>query len=478
MSDEATFDEARFADLLKIARRPSARFAGEGFDVSNPTWESIRVLVVGAGGLGCELLHGLALSGFVDMEVIDMDTIDLSNLNRQFLFRHADIGKPKADVAAAAVMKRCPWVTVKPHFDRVERKGDDFYKSFHLILLGLDSISARQWMNAKVASIGTWEPREDGTMTLAEAIPLVDGGTEGYKGSVRCIIFGQTACVECSMYLYPPMRGVPMCTLETIPRSPEHCVLYVSQKVWEDLNPFGEGVALDGDNAEHVAWVTRRAVERQLHFNILGHIDNAFTLGVVKNVVPAVGFTNALIAGKMVNEALKLVVGFAKRIDCFGQYDGAAPGVTSYAQFLAPDPLCPVCSMTTASASFQMTPQDYIHKVLASHSMAEVWGLKKRTSPEVVPEEGSKTSQLPFVDISLVAEGIGSGINRNLYLQFNTNNPLKSIYGDVKGGSTIGEILRASLGLSGDDLAAVGRKGIIIRSLSNNVDIRCFTKFS
>ncbi|KAH7700631.1 Ectopic membrane ruffles in embryo protein 1, partial [Aphelenchoides avenae] len=101
-------DGQRWKDIRRFTDRPS-KFAHPAFTPGVSNFEVIqecRVLVVGAGGLGCEILKNLALSGFKNIDVIDMDTIDLTNLNRQFLFRESDIGKSKAEVAAAFIEKR------------------------------------------------------------------------------------------------------------------------------------------------------------------------------------------------------------------------------------------------------------------------------------------------------------------------------------------------------------------------------------
>ena len=81
------------------------------------------MLVVGAGGIGCELLKGLALSGFRRLVVLDLDTIDASNLNRQFLFRPQHVGKPKAVVARDAVLALCPGADIVAHHACVAPRG-------------------------------------------------------------------------------------------------------------------------------------------------------------------------------------------------------------------------------------------------------------------------------------------------------------------------------------------------------------------
>ena len=203
---------------LRAYLSKTSKLAKEDFEASEELLDllqnEIRVLIVGAGGLGCEILKCMALSGFGKIDIIDMDTIDLSNLNRQFLFRQKDVGRGKADVAAEFIMGRVPEASVTPHFCRIEEKDSDFYRQFQIVILGLDSVQARRWINAKMFSLLIHD--DDGNVLPQSIRPIIDGGTEGFRGHCRLICPTMTACLECNLDLFPPQGKL----IGTFPCSP------------------------------------------------------------------------------------------------------------------------------------------------------------------------------------------------------------------------------------------------------------------
>ncbi|XP_041080419.1 NEDD8-activating enzyme E1 catalytic subunit isoform X2 [Polyodon spathula] len=297
--------EGRWNHVKKFLER-AGPFTHPDFEPSTESLQFLldtcKVLVIGAGGLGCELLKNLALTGFRQIHVIDMDTIDVSNLNRQFLFRPKDVGRPKADVAAEFVNNRIPGCIVVPHFQKIQDFDDSFYRQFHIVVCGLDSIIARRWINGMLMSLLSYE---DGVLDPSSIIPLIDGGTEGFKGNARVILPGMTACIDCTLELYPPQVNFPMCTIASMPRLPEHCIEYVRILQWPKENPFGEGVVLDGDDPEHIQWVFQKSLERAVQFKITG-VTYRLTQGVVKRIIPAVASTNAVIAATCATEVFKI----------------------------------------------------------------------------------------------------------------------------------------------------------------------------
>lgn len=299
-----------------------------------------KVLVVGAGGLGCELLKDLALMGIRDIHVIDMDTIELSNLNRQFLFRTQDIGRPKAEVAAEFVRRLVPDCKVVALYNKIQDFGASFYKQFHVVICGLDSIEARRWINCMMVNLLVYD--DEGNLDQTSLIPLIDGGTEGLKGNARVILPGITACIECNLDLYPPPINYPLCTIANKPRLPEHCIEYVKLLLWPKEQPFGKEVPLEADDPAHIQWVHERSVARAKEHKIEPPTMR-FTQGVIKRTIAAVSSTNACIAATCVMEAFKLIISSARRMNNY-QILNLSSGVYTYVFEADKKDDCIVCS--------------------------------------------------------------------------------------------------------------------------------------
>ena len=309
-----------------------------------------EVLVVGAGGLGCEILKCLALTGFRKITVIDMDTIDVSNLNRQFLFRESDVGKPKATVAADFINHRLGHLglLVESKVGKIQDMDDAFYDRFGIIIAGLDNIPARRWLNSTVYSLLRRD--SEGSIDPSSIRFLLDGGTEGLKGQARVIVPTMTACFECTLDTFPPVTTYPLCTIAETPRLPEHCIEYALTVLFEKTFPIK---SFNADDLNDLQWLYEAAAARAETFKITG-VTMQLTKGVSKRIIPAVASTNALIAAVMVNEAFKIATYANPVMSNYLMYMGQTGINTQIIAYEKRDD-CIVCGSDAAQARHSVT---------------------------------------------------------------------------------------------------------------------------
>ena len=144
-----------------------------------------RVLVIGAGALGNEILKLLALSGVGHIMIYDMDRIEVSNLSRTVLFKESDAGAFKAEVAAQRVVELNPQaVAIGRSHNIIHATGLGVFVWADIVICGLDNRLARMFVNSSCARTRrTW----------------IDGAIEGLSGIVRVFDPARTACYECTM---------------------------------------------------------------------------------------------------------------------------------------------------------------------------------------------------------------------------------------------------------------------------------------
>ena len=107
-----------------------------------------KVLVVGAGGLGCPLILYLSYSGIGNLGIVDHDKIELSNLSRQVLFTNKDIGKYKAIISKKAVKKINSKIVVKTFSEKLNTKNiKKIAKNYPIICDGTDNFQTRLLIN-------------------------------------------------------------------------------------------------------------------------------------------------------------------------------------------------------------------------------------------------------------------------------------------------------------------------------------------
>ena len=142
-----------------------------------------RVLVVGAGAIGNEVVKNLGLVGVGHVEICDMDEIEHSNLARCVFFSEPDEGHNKAEVLARSVQELNADVVALGHALPIQRLGIGYLRDFDIVIGALDNREARAWVNQACRKLG---------------LLWIDAAIEGLRGLVR--IFGPDGpCYACTL---------------------------------------------------------------------------------------------------------------------------------------------------------------------------------------------------------------------------------------------------------------------------------------
>ena len=149
------------------------RLSLQGFDLRDRT-----AAVIGCGGLGCHIATHLVCAGIERLIICDFDTVSESNLNRQFLYTYADVGKPKVQLAKERLSAINPDAVIEAVSEKIKRPKDlSFADGADIVFAALDNLDARKTLQEYCRRKGK---------------PLANGGVNGFYGTAYLWIPGRT----------------------------------------------------------------------------------------------------------------------------------------------------------------------------------------------------------------------------------------------------------------------------------------------
>jgi adenylyltransferase/sulfurtransferase len=156
-----------------------------------------RVLVIGAGGLGCPAAQYLAAAGVGTLGLVDFDVVDASNLQRQVLYGTADVGRPKLEVARERLRAMNPDVEVELHAARLDSGNAlELFAGYDVVVDGADNFPTRYLSNDACALLGK---------------PNVHGAVLRFEGQASVFDARRGPCYRCLYPEPPPPGAVPNC---------------------------------------------------------------------------------------------------------------------------------------------------------------------------------------------------------------------------------------------------------------------------
>lgn len=155
-----------------------------------------RVLVVGAGGLGCPASLALAHAGVGHLTLADPDRVDVTNLHRQLWHRTADVGRLKAESAAAGLARAFPELSTEALPERVGAdNAEALFLSHDVVIDATDGTDTKFFLS---------------DVAVLTGVPLIYGGVLRMQGQVLRID-PDGPCLRCLYEAPPPPDAVPTC---------------------------------------------------------------------------------------------------------------------------------------------------------------------------------------------------------------------------------------------------------------------------